>query len=255
EISARVVIGADGSYSIVSRQKKMVSPRKSDRFIGLRVYWDNGFFEPVAHIIYDYLTLPGYIWLFPISKNRANIGMVVSQDSKRQAGRNMVSLFKDFVSRHHIFKELQKNGEIFDRIKASPLNLGSAKGRRVKNGVILVGDAACLINPLTGGGIFNAMLSGKQAALVSASCLRKNDVSQRELKNYEKSLRKTLSASFFYSSFMKRCLQTEKTAYWWLQSCAKNRICANIFLSLFGNPMPPVSLINPLFLFKVLFPK
>jgi len=255
QISTRILIGADGANSIVSRQKEMVSPRKPDRFIGLRAYWDNGSFEPVAHIVYDHLTLPGYVWLFPISKNRANIGMVVTQDSKRRAGSNMVSLFKDIVSSHHIFKGLQKNGEIFDRIKASPLNLGSARGHRVKDGVILVGDAACLINPLTGGGIFNAMFSGKQAAYASARCLRKNDVSQRGLKIYEKSLRRTLSASFFYSSFMKRCLQKEKTAYWWLQCCGKNRVFADIFLSFYGNPLPRLAALNPLSLLKALTAK
>ena len=257
EILTRMIIGADGTHSIVSRQKNMVRPIGSDQFIGLRVYCDNDYFEHKTHIIYDKLILPGYVWLFPISENRANIGMVISKANKRRTGQNMVSIFKDIVTSHSVFKGLAKKEEIFSNIniKVFPLNLGSAKGPRVKDGVILIGDAAAFINPLTGGGIFNAMLSGKHAALVSAHCLGKNDVSENALKIYERWWGKTLSPSFFYSSLMKSCLKNEKTASWWLRSCAKNRVNANIFLSVYGNPLPRFGPLNPLFLFKVLTAK
>ena len=39
--------------------------------------------------------------------------------------------------------------------------------------IILTGDAAFFINPLTGGGIYNAMMSGKLSAFVSSDCLKK----------------------------------------------------------------------------------
>ena len=255
EIRTRMIVGADGVHSVVSRQNKMVTPRESDRFIGLRVYCDSDYFAPEIHIIYDKLTLPGYVWLFPISRNKANIGMVVGNNSKRRTGLNPVSIFKEIVTNHPVFNGLRKKDGLFDSIRGYPLNLGSAKGPRVKDGVILAGDAASFINPLTGGGIHNAMLSGKQAALVSANCLRKNDVSEKALNIYEKRWRKRLSPSFFYSSLMKKCLQKEKTASWWLCSCAKNRIYANIFLSVYGNPLPRFAPFNPSVWSKVLTAK
>ena len=255
KISTRMIIGSDGVHSIIARQERMVKPGRSHRFIGLRVYCHSDSFEPVVHIIYHRLTLPGYVWLFPISKNRANVGMVVSQGDKARTRRNILGIFKHVLTRHPVFTSLTENDKIFDKVRALPLNLGSAPGPRVKDGIILIGDAASFINPLTGGGIFNAMLSGKQSALVSANCLRKNDVSEKALKIYEKRWRKALAPSFFYSSLMKRCLQKEKTASWWLRSCAKNRIYANIFLSVYGNPLPRLGPFNPLVLFKALTTK
>jgi geranylgeranyl reductase family protein len=151
EISARVIIGADGSHSIISRQSKMISPRSSDRLLGLRAYHDNDYFEPMVNIIYDKLTLPGYVWIFPISRKRSNIGMVLRLDNRRRTRQNPVNIFKDIINRHAIFKGLQNKEELFNRIEAFPLRLGSAKGLRVKDGIILAGDAALFINPLTGG--------------------------------------------------------------------------------------------------------
>ena len=255
EIFAHMIIGADGSHSIVSRQKKMVSPRASDRFIGLRAYYDNCYFEPAANIIYDQLTLPGYVWFFPISKNRANMGMIVSKDNHLRTGRNPASIFKHIVNNHPAFNEVRKTPGLFDSIKGFPLNLGSSKGPRVKDGVVLVGDAASFINPLTGGGLFNAMLSGKQAALICAQGVQKNDVSVKTLKLYEKWWKKSLSPSFFYYSLMKCCLRKEKIASWWLSCCTRNRVCANLFLSVYGNPLPRLGPFNPFVLFKILTAK
>jgi geranylgeranyl reductase family protein len=251
EILTRMIIGADGTHSIVSRQKNMVRPIGSDQFIGLRIYCDNDYFEPKTHIIYDKLILPGYVWLFPISETRANIGMVISKDNKWRTGQNMVNIFKDIMTRHPVFNRLSKQEEIFSKIKGFPLNLGSAKGSRVKDGVILVGDAAAFINPLTGGGIFNAMLSGKHAALVSAHCLGKNDVSEKALKIYDKWWGKTLSPSFYYSSLMKKFLESEKHANWWFSKCNQHRIFANFLISIYGNPVPRLFFLNPLYWLKV----
>jgi len=252
EISTRMIVGADGVHSVVSRLNKMLSPGDSDRFIGLRVYCDKDYFAPEIHIIYDKLTLPGYAWIFPISQNKANIGMVVGENSKRQTGRKPVSIFKEIVAKHPVFKGLEKKDLLFDSIKGYPLNLGSAKGSRLKDGVILTGDAAFFTNPLTGGGIYNAMLSGKLAALVSSDCLRKNDLSKEALKKYDYLWKKELSSSFFYSNLMKNCLKKEKLASWWLRCCSKSQRNANIFISIYGKPLPRFGLLNPLFWGKLL---
>ena len=223
KVQAKLVIGADGSNSVIARQNNMISNKKSDRFIGLRGYCYNEDYEPAIHIIYDKNILPGYIWLFPVSKNKANIGMVVNFDYK-----------------------------LFDNLKGFPLNLGSAKGSRVKDGLILVGDAASFINPLTGGGIYNALLTGKIAATVAADCLHKKDLSAKALKTYDTLWKKELHSSFYYSSLIRKAFQYKTFASWYLQSCSKNRIFANIFLATYGNPLPRFGPFNPMFWLKVL---
>ena len=76
--------------------------------------------------------------------------MVVDDNSKRRTGRNPASIFKEIVANHPVFSVLRKTDGVFDSIRGYPLNLGFAKGHRVKDGVILAIDAASFINPLTG---------------------------------------------------------------------------------------------------------
>jgi len=252
EISTRMIIGADGVHSTVSREKRLLSPKVSDRFFGLRAYCSNDYFEPIVHIIYDRRILPGYVWLFPVSKTKANVGMIVSQDGRQPTGRSLRDTFKNIVSEHPVFANIQTSNEIFNNTRGFYLSLGTTKGSRVKDGVILVGDAGSFINPLTGGGIYNAILTGKHAALISARCLRKNDLSRKALKPYDKWWRKTLSPSFFYSNFLARFLSTEKNASWLLRHCARNKLYASIFVSMYGNPLPLLGPLSPRFLIRLL---
>ena len=56
--------------------------------------------------------------------------------------------------------------------------------RIVADGVMLVGDAAHQVNPMTGGGILNGMIAGKIAGQVAAEAVRKNNVSEKKLRKY-----------------------------------------------------------------------
>ena len=51
--------------------------------------------------------------------------------------------------------------------------------------IMLVGDAASQVNPLTGGGITNGMLGGKFAGQVAAEAIKAGDCSKNFLKKYE----------------------------------------------------------------------
>ena len=55
----------------------------------------------------------------------------------------------------------------------------------VADNLIIVGDAARLSDPITGGGIYNAMYTGKLAGDVSAAALKKCDTSKKALMVYD----------------------------------------------------------------------
>ncbi|MFA4907656.1 MAG: hypothetical protein WC602_05290, partial [archaeon] len=56
------------------------------------------------------------------------------------------------------------------------------------NGCILIGDAASLIDPLSGEGVGNAMISGRIAARIAIEAIKKNDFSEKFLSKYDKEL-------------------------------------------------------------------
>jgi flavin-dependent dehydrogenase len=54
----------------------------------------------------------------------------------------------------------------------------------VENGLMIIGDAACMVNPIHGGGIGPSMFSGKLAAEICSDAIMRDDVSRRGLWHY-----------------------------------------------------------------------
>ncbi|NIV71899.1 hypothetical protein GWN26_05740 [Candidatus Saccharibacteria bacterium] len=91
--------------------------------------------------------------------------------------------------------------ERVEKIKGWNLPTPDNRRKIYGNGFLLVGDAAGLVNPLTGGGIDNAMHSGKVAAECSAEICRGSDYSEKRLSNYASRLWKELGENQFKSEY------------------------------------------------------
>jgi digeranylgeranylglycerophospholipid reductase len=77
----------------------------------------------------------------------------------------------------------------------------------VADGLIITGDAARVVDPLTGGGIYNAMYTGRLAAEVAADCIAKCDLSKRALMVYDKTWRaskmgKTIERNYHIKEYL-----------------------------------------------------
>jgi digeranylgeranylglycerophospholipid reductase len=139
----------------------------------------------------DWATAPGgYAWIFPKGEGTANVGLGVQADLC-DAGRDPGSAGQ--TTQPGVLGRLNQFVEADRRLAAGcPVTLvvGSvpvAAGieRTVANGLILVGDAARQVDPLTGGGITNAMAAGQLAGQVAAEAIAAGDTSQSFLGRYE----------------------------------------------------------------------
>ena len=77
----------------------------------------------------------------------------------------------------------------------------------VADGLIITGDAARVVDPLTGGGIYNAMYTGRLAAGVAADCIAKGDLSKNALMVYDKTWRaskmgKTIERNYHIKEYL-----------------------------------------------------
>jgi len=168
-LSADVVIGADGATSRVADAAGLVDPARVLWGFALRAYVD----DPVDM---PYIALwesepgrgfPGYGWLFPGVDGRANIGLGLGMLSDRGASGAATQQFGAFaahlrrleVLRTDVPAEPRQPGRLGGWLKMGMLGTIPARGR-----VLLVGDAAGLVNPLQGEGIAQAMVSGRAAA-------------------------------------------------------------------------------------------
>jgi len=166
-LRADVVIGADGATSRVADSVGLVDSRRVLWGFAVRVYLD----EPVAlpHIVLwapePGRVFPGYGWLFPGPGGRANAGLGIGTMSDRRAGGGAVRLLPAFLE-HLRRMGLVANpgdgsgpGRVGGWLKMGMVGTTPAAGR-----VLLIGDAAGLVNPLQGEGIAHAMTSGRLAA-------------------------------------------------------------------------------------------
>lgn len=165
-LQADVIVGADGATSRVATVARLVDTDRVLWGFAARTYVDDDVSEP--HIVLwapeHGPVFPGYGWVFPGGNGGANLGLGVAVLSDRTAGRRAVRAFDSFRShaiRHGILEQRR-------RVPRAPLGawlkLGMVGTVPARDRVLLVGDAAGLVNPLQGEGIAQAMGSGAAAA-------------------------------------------------------------------------------------------
>jgi geranylgeranyl reductase family protein len=181
-LTAGVLVGADGAESVVRRALGTAPNRPSQLAIAIRGY------APVPRGLEDVQLIatteqrwPAYAWSFPLGDGRANVGYG--------------ELVSGGVNREGLLAGLERllPGVGATELKAHRLPLSTGRPRQPDGRVLLAGDAASLINPLTGEGIFYAVLSG---ALAGAAAVRGATAGQE----YRAALRRRLGRHLLHSS-------------------------------------------------------
>lgn len=193
ELRARLVVAADGATSVIARALRGSGHQDHHRAVALRAYVEDVQERP--HEVEVFLCrdlLPGYAWMFPLGDGRANVGVGMRLDHFRRQKRTLKDMLRAFLDLPAIRSRLKQGGIVRDDL-AWQLNFGSQKSlRHAYDGALLAGDAAGLINPLTGGGIHNALLSARLAAEVADEALARNDVTRASLGAYDERCRQRM---------------------------------------------------------------
>ena len=168
-LCADIVIGADGATSRVAEVAGLIDPTRVLWGFAIRAYAD----DPVTlpHIVLwepdPWRGFPGYGWLFPGVGGRANMGLGLGLLSDRSASAAAAKHLEAFVG--HLRRlgvlETDPSPATLPRGRLGGwLKMGILGTRPAQDRVLLVGDAAGLVNPLQGEGISQAMGSGRAAA-------------------------------------------------------------------------------------------
>jgi digeranylgeranylglycerophospholipid reductase len=206
DVRSRIVIGADGVTSVVARALRPDKHEDGHRAIALRCYTED--LEVRPHQVEFYLyndILPGYAWIFPFSDNRTNLGLGMRLDKYRGVDKSLEEMVDVFLAMPLIKQRLARGGELKD-VAVWQLNFGSRTMQRAYDGALLVGDAAGLINPLTGGGIHNGLQSALLAGEIVHEALAKDDLSLATLGRYDVDLEETMRSSMRRSHWIQRTL-------------------------------------------------
>lgn len=230
---SKMVIGADGVTSVIARHIRPDEHVDHHRAVALRAYIED--IEELPHQVEFYLyneILPGYAWIFPLGEGQANIGLGMRLDTFREKNYNLKKMLQDFMEMPDIKKRIRNGGKLHG-VATWQLNFGSQKNiQRVFNGALLIGDAAGFINPLTGGGISNAVISARLAVETIHQAFLKEDFSADTLSVYEEYCKQELWRGLRRSYYLQRVMEITPFAVDWLVKRAQhNSEFAQIFMT------------------------
>lgn len=227
----KFIIGADGAHSLVSKGLSNLKVEKEHYSAGLRVYYEGvtSFHEENFIELYFFNDiLPGYLWVFPLHNNQANVGlgMLSSEVSKNKI--NLKETLQRLITTQPGLKERFANARPLETIKGFGLPLGSKKREISGERYLLLGDAASLIDPFSGEGIGNAIRCGRVAADHILKSFAANDFSSSFNKAYDKEIYRRMWSELKVSRNLQRMLK-----YPWLYNLIVRRANKNKYLRQF----------------------
>lgn len=185
-VHAKIIIGADGVESRVGKWAGIdTTTHFRDMECCAQMTLANIDYEDEACEFYfgKNIAPQGYLWIFPKGNRLANVGIGISGEAAKK--KSPVRYLKEFVE-----KKFPHAGIL--TTVAGGVPCAPTLKEIVKENVVLVGDAAHQVNPMSGGGITSGMIAGKIAGETIAHALKKNDLSI--LHEYQKEWDKRVGA-------------------------------------------------------------
>ncbi|MBR7832886.1 geranylgeranyl reductase family protein [Actinospica durhamensis] len=236
-LRARLVIGADGAYSAV-RKDLVGQDRTSRKFVGvaMRAYAASRDFEadgPSMLFEFSPQLLPSYGWIFPIGGGTVNIGVGLPIAQLRERGVDLRMLL----------------GEFADRLRERGVEVGELRRERAHQlpGVIgmprlaferaaLIGDAASMINPVSGEGIAYAMTAARRLVEALPADLADGAALDRALTRFEQGFRADRRLHFLSCRFTMALLRHGAPAAVVVRAIQNDpRVLGGVFDMLFGD--------------------
>lgn len=253
EFNAKVVIGADGFNSIVSRKSGLYDHDPDHTLVATRAYYSgiSGLSDAIElHYIKE--VLPGYFWIFPLENGMANVGLGMVHSALKKKGVRL-RFAHIAATESPAFKERFKNAQLIGDIHGWNLPVGSKRRQIHGDGFILIGDAAGLIDPFTGEGIGNAMCSGKIAAQTLAEIVGGKDYSARALKVYADRVWKAIGGELNLAYRLQRTARFTALVNLVVNRARKRREVADWISAMIAGKVTKRELLHPSTYMKLLF--
>jgi geranylgeranyl reductase family protein len=171
-VRARWVIAADGHYSTM---RHLIGPagKTVDRPVDLgtwhafRQYY-RGVDDRRMWVVFEPDLLPGYGWVFPLGGGRANVGFGVLRDrtplTKLPPGKELAALWRSLADRPAMRRALGDDAQPEGTHRSWPIPAHHDPDRLACGRALFVGDAAGVVDAMTGEGIAQALETGALAA-------------------------------------------------------------------------------------------
>ena len=185
DFSSLTVTNAEGSRCQISKQAGLPVVPRSSKYPAFQVEVSGAdVADDIVEMYYGRTTAPGFFaWIIPLGEGRARVGL---------AARNLAKKRLLAAIRHHpVMKEKLRSASIQRNLGGIVL-VGMPIKRTVKDNLLVVGDAAGMVKPTTGGGVIMGGMAANVASRVVIDVLSNQNQSSINLEKYEKSWRSLL---------------------------------------------------------------
>ena len=255
-IFTKMIVGAEGRGSIVAKKMAKHTMELAHYSAGIRAYYKNvsGMHEQNYIELHFLKELqPGYLWIFPLPNGTANVGVGMLSKSISLKKVNLKQLMLEAIKTHPTLKDRFVNATIEGPIEGWGLPLGSKKRKLSGNRFLLTGDAGSLIDPFTGEGIGNAMVSGLVASRVIKKAIDANDFSIHFLKQYDDELYTKLWTELKLSHYLQILSSKPRLFNFVVNKASRSKELKETISCMFENVDIRKKFMNPLFYLKILF--
>ncbi len=204
EIRAKCVVGADGYESQVGRWAGIdttLTPADIDTCYQYRLT-DIDYDPDYCEFTLGSAAPGGYVWVFPKDEDTANVGIGVQLSKVKTPGDPKMYLDK-FIAKNPGLRK----GKPLEAV-AGAVSICAPLDSVCVDNLLLVGDSARMIDPITGGGISMSCIAGMCAGKVLAKGVKAGDLSMNVLQEYEKAWRDRLENKLWRNWMAKEKLTT-----------------------------------------------
>jgi len=217
QLRARLLLGADGSNSMVARTLRGSVPPSRDRMVAVRAYFDDVEGpDGQGDIWFRGDTFPGYHWLFPTAGGSANLGVGMLVSTYPRSARNLRDMLHRLIAQDASLRGRLRGARMRGKVLGHPLTTYNPRLPLTGNRVMLLGDAAGLINPLNGEGIQYALHSARWAADIAADRLASDRLDAASLKGYQQRVQHSLRTDMALSRLIVQLFRNRKLNQVWL---------------------------------------
>ena len=186
---AKMVLVCTGASSLLARTLTGKSFERENMGVAIRAYYKgvNDMQPGTIELHYKKEYFPGYLWIFPLADGLANVGFGWHLGQKNEE--NIRDVLQNWIQSDDSLRQRFISAEQVSLMQGGLIPYNTNHFDCYGDNYCICGDSANLIDPISGGGIGSAMLSGHFAAQVAEKALAMGDCSQKVTKEYATKLR------------------------------------------------------------------
>ena len=202
-VDAAYVVAADGQWSAVRRQRSPETPAADlGTWHAFRQYF-RGVDDARQWVLFERDLLPGYAWVFPLPGGRANVGFGVLRDAQLD-GKRLAALWREVITRSRLREVLGDRAEPEGPHRAWPIPASFSPDRLTDGRVLYTGDAAGVVDPMTGEGIAQALETG----ILAADAVARGGQPAAVAARYRRGVQRSIGRDLRFATTLQRVLRS-----------------------------------------------